>query len=442
MTSFKKYFNTYNTDLANKINCKQHSKAIITAVTTLFDSLELCFSKCYKDNIFEALFEYCKLEYESHGNTDPMLLKYYFVASVGSLEIITQFALYNANCVIDLMQIKTVESEYYPLMRIDNALFNNCINCITMPVFQNKLNVLKNCINCKFCMDCSDCIDCFDCVNCSKMIKCSNCKNSEKCSQCTYCYDCQSCYKSKKLTRCSNCFNCNYCKTSNELIHANKSVGCKYAMFIENCANCNNCSRISDKDSVKNFIGHIKVNSSIINRDLQDDSREDMLMNNTEYYNAQYQQQYSTGLTTNYATKDIDEAMANKYPYVQYNTMMKNNDENIANKYPYIQYAQASECVNTCSQVQNTNYCYNQYYQSNNSSQPMSTSMKNMYYCTDDLTNKTSLNNQSTYPPPCYGMSEQSQIHQPIQTTLKRQVKCSTSEARDRDRNFIKFRNS
>ena len=49
---------------------------------------------------------------------------------------------------------------------------------------------------------------------------------------------------------------------------------------------------------------------------------------------------------------------------------------------------------------------------------------------------------QSTYPPPCYSMSEQSQVHQPIQSMSKQQVKCSTGEARDRDRNFIKFRYS
>lgn len=386
MTSFKKYFNTYDSDLVNEINCEQHSNAVMTAVTTLFNSLELCFCKCYKENIFEALFGYCKLEYESHGNTDPMLLKYYFVASVGSLEIIRQFALYSENCIMDLTGLNTVDSEYYPLMRIDKALFNNCINCISMPVFQNKLNVLTNCINCKFCMDCSDCIDCTDCVNCSGMIKCNNCKNSGKCSQCSHCVDCQSCFKSKKLIRCTNCFNCNYCKTSNELIHVDKSIGCKYSIFIDGCANCINCSRISNKDSIKYFIGHGKVNSAMSEHELQD----------TECYNAPIQ----SSMYYNTQCSPYQYTNSQQCP----NTELT-NDEDMMKKYPYIQYA-------------NSSYYYNQCYQA---SKPM-------------------VNTEYTYPPPPYYFtSEQLQGQQPMQTT-KHHVKCSTGEARDRDRNFIKFR--
>lgn len=381
MTSFRKYFNTYDSDLVNEINCEQHSNAVMTAVTTLFDSLELCFSKCYKENIFEALFEYCKLEYESHGNTDPMLLKYYFVASVGSLEIIRQFALYSENCVIDLSRLKTVESEYYPLIRVDRSLFNNCINCISMPVFQSKSNVLTNCINCKFCMECSDCIDCTDCVNCSTMIKCNNCKNSERCSQCSYCVDCQSCFKSKKLTRCSNCFNCNYCKTSNELIHVYKCIGCKFSIFMDGCVNCINCTKISDKDSIKHFIGHNKVNSVMSDHELQD----------TECYNT------PTQSSMYYNTQCPPYQYTNSQQYHS-NTELTNNEDTMK-KYPYIQYA-------------NSSYYYNQCYQA---SKPMTT--------------------EYTYPPPPYYFTnEQSQVQQ--------SMKCSTGEAKDRDRNFIKFRNS
>ena len=421
MTSFKKYFNTYDSDLVNEINCEQHSKVVITAVTSLFDSLELCFRKCCKENIFEALFEYCKLEYESHGNTDPTLLKYYFVASAGSLEIIKQFALYSENCVIDLTGLKAVESEYYPLIRIDSALFNNCINCISMPIFQNKSNVLTNCINCKFCVDCNNCIDCIDCVSCSAMIKCSNCKSSEKCSQCSYCTECHNCFKSKRLIRCSNCFNCSYCKTSNELIHVNRCVGCKYSIFIDGCVNCINCTKISDKDSIKHFIGHSKVNSSMSDHDLQD----------TVFYNAPLQSpaycntQYSPYQYTNSQQCCPTESTTNSSGY---------NDEDLMKKYPYIQYAndnnrqghccyntQIPSGVNTCSQVQNSSYYYNQCYQA---SKPM-------------------VNTEYTYPPPPYYFTnEQLQGQQQMPTTAKQSMKCSTGEARDRDRNFIKFRNS
>lgn len=419
MTSFKKYFNTYDSDLVNEINCEQHSKVVITAVTSLFDSLELCFRKCCKENIFEALFEYCKLEYESHGNTDPMLLKYYFVASAGSLELIKQFALYSENCVIDLTGLKAVESEYYPLILIDNALFNNCINCISMPIFQNKSNVLTNCINCKFCVDCNNCIDCIDCVSCSAMIKCSNCKSSEKCSQCSYCTECHNCFKSKRLIRCSNCFNCSYCKTSNELIHVNRCVGCKYSIFIDGCVNCINCTKISDKDSIKHFIGHNKVNSSTSDHDLQDTVFYNAPIQSPAYCNTQYspyqysnsQQCYPTESTTNSSGYN-DEDLMKKYPYIQY---ANDND-----RQGYCCYnTQIPSGVNTCSQVQNSSYYYNQCYQA---SKPM-------------------VNTEYTYPPPPYYFTnEQLQVQQPISTTAKQPMKCSTGEARDRDRNFIKFR--
>ena len=53
------------------------------------------------------------------------------------------------------------------------------------------------------------------------------------------------------------------------------------------------------------------------------------------------------------------------------------------------------------------------------------------------------VNTEYTYPPPPYYFTnEQLQVQQQMPTTAKQSMKCSTGEARDRDRNFIKFRNS